>query len=131
VPRGQLDLVRDEIARGLLRYVDPKSGQRAIANVYARDEVYRDRGNLDIGPDLILGFARGVRGSDESALGQLSTEIMADNTSRWSGDHMADHEVIPGILLTNRPLQRDVTSLKNLAAAVLAEFGIEGFPPRE
>jgi len=131
VPRGQRQIVLDEIARGLMRYVDPKTGQRAIANVYSRDEVYQDREYLDIGPDLILGFARGVRGSDESALGQLSSEIIFDNTSKWSGDHMADHEVIPGILLSNRPLQRSVTSLKNLAAAVLAEFGIEGFPPRE
>jgi predicted AlkP superfamily phosphohydrolase/phosphomutase len=131
VPRGQREIVLDEIARGLLRYVDPKTGQRAIAGVYRRDKTYQDRGHLEIGPDLILGFARGVRGSDESALGQLSAEVMIDNTSRWSGDHMADHEIIPGILLTNRPLQRDVTSLKNLAAAVLAEFGIEGFPRRE
>jgi len=131
VPRGQRDMVMDEIARGLLRYVDPKTGQRAIANVYRSDEAYQDREYLDIAPDLILGFARGVRGSDESALGQLSAEVMSDNTSRWSGDHMADREVIPGILLTNRPLKRDVTGLEDLAAAVLAEFGIEGFPPRK
>jgi predicted AlkP superfamily phosphohydrolase/phosphomutase len=131
VPPGQRQIVLDEIARGLLRYVDPKTGQRAMVNVYSRDEVYRDRGYLEIGPDLILGFARGVRGSYESALGQLSSEIMVDNTSRWSGDHMADRTIIPGILLTNRPLRREVTSLENLAAAVLAEFGIEGFPPRE
>jgi len=130
VPRGQRDMILDEIARGLLRYVDPKTGERAIANVYRSDEVYQDRGYLDISPDLIIGFARGVRGSDESALGQLSAEVMSDNTSKWSGDHMADREIIPGILFANRPLQRHVTSLKDLAAAVLAEFGIEGFPPR-
>lgn len=38
-----------------------------------------------------------------------------------------DHEAVPGILLTNRPLAKRVTSLQNLAAALLAEFGVEGF----
>ena len=40
-----------------------------------------------------------------------------------------DHEAVPGVLFTNRPLSRQVTSLQNLAAALLAEFGIEDFPP--
>jgi hypothetical protein len=39
-----------------------------------------------------------------------------------------DHEAVPGILLTNKPLAKEATSLKNLAAAVLAEFGIAEFP---
>jgi hypothetical protein len=40
-----------------------------------------------------------------------------------------DHETVPGVLFSSRPLQRVVTSLQNLAAALLAEFGIENFPP--
>ncbi len=52
-----------------------------------------------------------------------------DNTRKWSGDHIMDHEAVPGILLTNRPLQRPVRSLRQLAAAILAEFDIDSFPP--
>ena len=128
VPRDQRRLILDEIARNLVRFVDPKTGKRAITKVYRRDEVYQDRGHLDIGPDLIVGFARGVRGSDESALGTITREIITDNTGKWSGDHLMDHEAVPGVLFTNRPLQRAASSLKELGAAVLAEFGIEGFP---
>ena len=40
-----------------------------------------------------------------------------------------DHEAVPGVLFTSRPLSKQVTSLQNLAAALLAEFGIEDFPP--
>ena len=40
-----------------------------------------------------------------------------------------DHEAVPGVLFTSRPLRREVTSLQNLAAALLAEFGITDFPP--
>ena len=41
---------------------------------------------------------------------------------------MMDHESVPGILLTSRPLKKPATELKNLAAAILAEFGIDQFP---
>ena len=128
VPREQRRLVLDEIARNLVRFIDPKTGKPAVTRVYRRDQVYDDRGHLDIGPDLIVGFARGVRGSDESALGTITREIITDNTGKWSGDHLMDHEAVPGVLFTNRPLQRAASSLKELGAAVLAEFGIEGFP---
>ena len=57
-------------------------------------------GNEDIAPDLIVGYAKGTRGSDESALGGLPREVIADNTSAWSGDHCMDHETVPGILLS-------------------------------
>ncbi|MCH7775713.1 MAG: alkaline phosphatase family protein [Gemmatimonadetes bacterium] len=128
VPRQQRRLVLDEIARNLVRFIDPKTGKPAVTKVYKRDQVFEDRGHLDIGPDLIVGFARGVRGSDESALGTITREIITDNTGKWSGDHLMDHEAVPGVLFTNRPLQRAASSLKELGAAVLAEFGIEGFP---
>ena len=128
VPRQQRRLVLDEIARSLVRFIDPKTAKPAVTRVYRRDQVYDDRGHLDIGPDLIVGFARGVRGSDESALGTITREIITDNTGKWSGDHLMDHEAVPGVLFTNRPLQRAASSLKELGAAVLAEFGIEGFP---
>ena len=42
-----------------------------------------------------------------------------------------DHEAVPGVLFTNRPLARQVSTLKDLAAALLAEFGIERFPPSD
>jgi predicted AlkP superfamily phosphohydrolase/phosphomutase len=128
VPPDRRSAVAEEIAAGLLRFLDPKTGEPAISNVYQRDEVYRDRGHLDLGPDLIVGFARGVRSSDESALGRIAPDIIVDNTNKWSGDHLMDHETVPGVLLTNRRLRRPVTALKDLAAAVLAEFGVAGFP---
>lgn len=129
VPREQRRIVLDEISRQLLRFIDPKTGAPAVSKVYRRDEVYRDRGQLAIGPDLIVGFARGVRSSDESALGEITADIISDNRGKWSGDHLMDHEVVPGVLFSSRALRRDVASLRDLAAAVLAEFGIDGFPP--
>ena len=64
-------------------------------------------------------------------MGTITSEIMVDNTDKWSGDHLMDHEAVPGVLLSNRPLGGEALSLKDLAAVVLLEYGIEGFPPRE
>jgi hypothetical protein len=39
-----------------------------------------------------------------------------------------DHEAVPGVLLSSRPLRRPAPTIQTLAAAVLAEFGVEVFP---
>jgi len=114
------------IAEALLAEVDPATGSPAITRVYSREATYGDVGHAEIGPDLVIGFARGTRSSDASAAGRIPAEILADNTGAWSGDHIMDHETVPGVLLASRPLR--ATSLQDLAAALLAEFGIASFP---
>lgn len=130
VPPQQRRLIIEEIANRLLRVVDPQTGQAAITKVYRRDRAYADTGHLEIGPDLIIGYAWGVMSSDESAVGKIPRGIFYDNTSKFSGHHSMDHRTVPGVLLTNHPLRQEVSSLKDLASAVLAEFGVKGFPPR-
>ena len=121
-----------EIAEKLLATIDPATGEPAITKVYFREEVYKDRGYLDIGPDLQIGYAKRTRGSNESAVGEFPPETIVDNTEEWSGDHCMDHEAVPGILLSNEPLVRPAPSLKELGASILAEFGVtEGFPVLE
>ncbi len=117
-----------EIASKLLATVDPNTGSAAVTKVYRREDVYRLAGSADIAPDVIVGYAKGTRGSDESALGGLTRDVIVDNLSHWSGDHCMDHETVPGILLASRPLRRPAPTIQTLAAAILAEFGIEAFP---
>ena len=130
VDPGQREALAREIGEKLLRAVDPKTGERAVTKVLRREE-YRDRGHLETGPDVIVGYAKGMRGSDESALGKLMPEAVTDNTEEWSGDHCMDPDAVPGILFTSRPLRKPAAKLDELAAAVLAEFGVEGFPARQ
>jgi predicted AlkP superfamily phosphohydrolase/phosphomutase len=120
-----------EIADKLLHVVDPATGEKAITKVYLREEWFQDRGHLEIGPDIVVGYAKMTRGSNESSLGEVPPEVFTDNTEGWSGCHLMDHESVPGILITNRALKKPADELKNLAAAILAEFGIEEFPVRE
>jgi len=78
-----------------------------------------------------VGYAKRMRGSNESALGKVVPEVVTDNTEEWSGDHCMDPDAVPGILFTSRRLQKTATRLEELAPAILAEFGIEGFPARK
>jgi predicted AlkP superfamily phosphohydrolase/phosphomutase len=128
-PAGR-EALANEIAAKLLAAVDPGTGLPAITKMYRREQVYHVAGNEDVAPDLVVGYAKGTRGSDESALGGLPREVFVDNTSAWSGDHCMDHETVPGILLSNRPLKRPAPSIQDLAASILAEFGVDGFPHR-
>ncbi len=126
---SEREKVMDAIAEKLLATIDPETGESAVTKVYKREEFYRDRGELDIGPDLVVGYAKGTRGSNESALGAVGKEVYSDNMGVWSGDHAMDHEAVPGVLFASRPLKKEASRLQDLAAAVLAEFGVEGeFP---
>ncbi|MEX2271255.1 MAG: alkaline phosphatase family protein [Vicinamibacterales bacterium] len=130
VDAGDRERVMEEIAARLLQTIDPATGLPAITKVYRREQVYTDAGYFDRAPDLIVGYAKGTRASDQTALGGIPKEVMADNTDPWSGDHCMDHETVPGVLLSNRALRKPAPSLDTVAAAVLAEFGIEGFPSK-
>ena len=128
VAPGDRDELLERLERDLLATVDPLTGEPAVTKVYIRERDFKDRGNIEIGPDIIVGFAKGTRGSGKSALGGIPVDFLTDNTDDWSGDHIMDHRTVPGTLLSSRPLAREATSLQNLAAAILAEFGIDGFP---
>jgi hypothetical protein len=117
-----------EIVRRLEQTVDPKTGTRAVSRVFRREDVYRLQGNEDLAPDLIVGYARGTRSSDDSSLGAVRRDVFVDNLDAWSGDHCMDPDAVPGILLTSRPLRKAAPSLQALAAALVAEFGVDDFP---
>jgi predicted AlkP superfamily phosphohydrolase/phosphomutase len=130
VPEDERQALMDEIGAKLLEVRDPSIDELAITRVYPREEYYRDRGYMNIGPDIQVGYAKRTRGSSESAMGEIGLDVFTDNDDWWSGDHCMDHTAVPGILVTNRPLKKKADRLKNLAASILAEYGIEDFPPR-
>jgi predicted AlkP superfamily phosphohydrolase/phosphomutase len=119
-----------ELSAKLLAIVDPATGTPAITKAYRREQVYTLTDVDDIAPDLVVGYAKGTRGSDESALGAMPPVALVDNTSHWSGDHCMDSDAVPGILLSSRALKRPAATLQQLPAALVSEFGVDSFPQR-
>ena len=120
----EYDMVRDEIIEGLLQLRDPESGERVILNVYRGEEIYSGP-CMEDAPDLVVGFNDGYRISWQSTLGGIESDIVKNNTKKWSGDHCSfDPEITKGILLSNRRIQRDTPSIMDIAPTVLSLFGI-------
>jgi len=120
---GKDALVR-EIARKLEETVDPKTGERAILHAFVGRDIYSGP-YLEAAPDIVLGFNRGYRISWGSPMGRFSREVFEDNLEKWSGDHMGAPEIMPGILLANRPIRGESPALFDLTASLLALFGVE------
>ncbi len=126
-PGAGYDQLLDDLERDLLAMVDPRTGRHPVSLVYRTRDRY-DGPHLDLGPDLIVGYARGYRSSWESPLGEFPADVFVDNDDPWSGDHQNDHRLVPGVLLTNRRITFDSPSLADLTVAVLDEFGVAPLP---
>jgi hypothetical protein len=124
VPASEREALLDELKQRLGGTIDPATAKPAVGHVYLRDRTFSDGGHRAIGPDAVIGWAKGTRGADSSALGEVEREVLTDNRKPWSGDHEMDPPDVPGILATSRPLKRAARDLRELNASVLAEFGV-------
>ena len=112
-----------ELKTKLEQVVDPLDGRRAVKSADRADQVYH--GPLrDNGPDIVVGYYRGWRGSNESALGRIMPLEFEDNLLKWSGDHCIAADEVPGVLLANRPIRRDNPALVDMAPTILKLFGV-------
>ncbi|RMF17398.1 MAG: hypothetical protein D6761_04340 [Candidatus Dadabacteria bacterium] len=109
----------DELRDRLLAVTDPETGRRLLSRVVVR--VPRP-GDMD-GPDMLLDYADGFRGSWEAALGGGSGAVVTANDRKWSGDHMVDPDLVPGVLFSNRPLAVTTARLVDLAPTLLQLAG--------
>jgi len=117
----------EELVEGLATVIDPETGERPLKRVYRADIVY-SASHRDIAPDIVLGYRRGWRGSNESALGRIVGSVFSDNLKKWSGDHCMAAEEVPGILLSSRGIGVDDPNLQDMAPTFLRLFGLTPAP---
>jgi predicted AlkP superfamily phosphohydrolase/phosphomutase len=113
-----------EIANRLEGVTDPKTKKRAIFKAYESQDSYQGP-HKDSGPDIIVGYNHGYRASWQTALGKIPIQWYENNTQKWSGDHCMAPDLLPGILLMNRPIRRPNVALHDLTATILSSFGIK------
>ncbi len=126
-PGSEYKNLVDEIASKLEAMTDPKTGKRVIRQAFKKDEAYHGS-SMDNAPDIVVGFYRGYRSSDESALGQFSRDIIIENTRKWGSDHCMDYREVPGIVLVNKKITLKEPELYDIAPTILKEFGIDPLP---
>lgn len=115
------------IADQLTGLTDPVTQEVAVRGVSRRCDTYSGP-FAELSPDLVVRFAAGYRVSWATALGGVPGEQFEDNVNKWSGDHIVDPALVPGILFTNRPLARLDARLIDLAPTILHALGL---PPGE
>ena len=71
-----------------------------------------------------MGYNRGYRAGWQTILGNFPADVFEDNSNPWSGDHCMDYTLVPGVLLSNRPIDAASPALTDIAPTIFAEFGI-------
>jgi predicted AlkP superfamily phosphohydrolase/phosphomutase len=113
----------EEIKGKLENLIDPKNGNKVISCAYISEDNF-SKNFISRAPDIILGFDRGYRINDKSAIGSLSQEIVSDNMNWWSGDHCVDPKKVPASFISNFKIQRQVPDIRDIAPTILKYFGI-------
>ena len=104
-------------------------GAGAFGTVYKAREIYSGEA-ASRAPELIAGFRREYRNSDESTQGEVPEVLIEDNRKKWSGCHLMAAEEVPGVLFSNRKMSSrgdQGPMLYDLTVTLLGEYGIE--PP--
>lgn len=79
-------------------------GKQVVQEVWRRDEIFE--GPLaSYGPDLLVGYTPGYRGSAQTGLGSWEAESLEQNRDHWGADHCFDAAGVPGVLFSNQGLQ--------------------------
>ena len=94
-----------------------------MARVYRRDRLYRGALTPQL-PELLVGYAPGFRNSSPSVLGVTGRAVIDQNPWAWSGDHSMASDLVPGTLLSSRPLTGPEPSLVDLPVTLLDWFGL-------
>jgi predicted AlkP superfamily phosphohydrolase/phosphomutase len=116
-----------EIGAKLEAERDPVTGERVVLRAYPAAEVFHGE-RVAEAPDLVVGYNQAYGGSDPSTLGEITEPVLEDNTSRWSGNHLIDPRLVPGVLLVNAPVAAGNYDLTDVTASILDHFGL---PPAQ
>jgi predicted AlkP superfamily phosphohydrolase/phosphomutase len=129
VGREAQGIVRPEESDGLMREIAEKleawrdGGRRVVRRAFRGSQIYSGERTSEA-PDLVVGYDIGYGTSDESTLGEIVEPVIEDNLSRWSGNHLMDPEVVPGVLVSNRKLPRTGYALEDVTATLLSHYDV-------
>jgi len=117
-PGEEAENLKRGLAEALSSLKDPQSGCDAIARVYDAARIYSGPAAAEA-PDLVVGFAAGYRASWRTAVGAGAECVIEDNTEGWSGDHIFDPALVPGVFFSNRRVAAEHARVADIAPTIL------------
>jgi predicted AlkP superfamily phosphohydrolase/phosphomutase len=127
VRREDASALLAELAAALEAERDPQGGEPVVLRAYPAAEAFHGA-RVGEAPDLVVGYNRGYAGSDASTLGEITETVLEDNTSRWSGNHLIDPRLVPGVLLASTKLTAGEHDLTDVTVSILDHYGL---PPAQ
>lgn len=124
VAPSEREALARKIAAELKAWTDPETGEDVVTQPMVREDIYHGP-HVDEAPDIIVGYARGYRASWATSTGKIPTTLIEDNDKEWSGDHCMDSRAVPGVLLSNKPLNAGEADLRDMPVSILNHFGIK------
>lgn len=121
-PGKETELLKAEISTKLKDWRDEKYGKPIVSEVYKREDIFWGK-YAENTPDLYVGFNTGYRASWQTALGVVPKDLIEDNLKKWSGDHLFDPKLIPGILFSNKRFTEETASIYDITPTVLKIIG--------
>ncbi len=123
VPADRAAALLERLGRQLLALRHPDTGARVVTELVRPARRYPGPA-LERAPDLIVGYARGFKVADPSAMGAAGARVFSVNRKAWGGDHCGDHRLVPGVLFSNRKLRSGGHALTDLAPTVLKHLKV-------
>jgi len=121
-PGRETELLKEEIKSRLMDWEDEKYAEPIISRVYKNEEIFWGKYSDDMA-DLYVGFNIGYRASWQTALGAVPKELIEDNLKKWSGSHLFDPNLIPGILFSNQKINKANPSIYDITPTILKVIG--------
>ncbi|MDP2922461.1 MAG: alkaline phosphatase family protein [Candidatus Omnitrophota bacterium] len=121
-PGVETENLKNEIIGKMSVWRDEKYNEAVINKVYKREEIFWGEHAQDT-PDFYIGFNKGYRASWQTALGAIPKELIEDNLKKWSGDHLLDPSLIPGVIFLNRQIKKENPSIYDITPTILKLIG--------
>ncbi len=126
-PGEDSEKLKKEIQQKLREWIDDRDMRPVVKNVYLREEIFWGDYSAET-PDLYIGFNTGYRASWQTALGAVPEALMEYNRKKWSGDHLFDPSLVPGVLFCNKTITAEKPKILDIAPTILK---ITGFSDEE
>jgi predicted AlkP superfamily phosphohydrolase/phosphomutase len=116
--------LKEGISEKLRQWRDSESQEKIVKAIYSNEDIFNGP-YLQEAPDLFVGFNSGFRASWQTALGAVPKTLIEDNKRKWSGDHLVDPSIVPGIIFINKKINLKSPSIIDLTPTILKLFSQE------